>query len=100
MFSGQEVACYLDEAHRSRAHYQNLPDAIAPGNFDEAYAAQVRTGLDAAACFSLYRPFTPLHPPRPLPQAVGPPPMISPPLPILAGEASSRQSRHAAKRIT
>ena len=24
----------------SRTHYQNLPDAIAPGNFDEAYAAQ------------------------------------------------------------
>ena len=40
MFSAQEVARYLDEAHRSRAHYQNLPDAIAPGNFDEAYAAQ------------------------------------------------------------
>jgi 2-keto-4-pentenoate hydratase len=40
MFSAQEVACYLDEAHRSRARYQNLPDAIAPGNFDEAYAAQ------------------------------------------------------------
>src|SRR4029453_18152020 len=40
MFSAQEVARYLDEAHRSRARYQNLPDAIAPRNFDEAYAAQ------------------------------------------------------------
>jgi 2-keto-4-pentenoate hydratase len=40
MFSAQEAARYLDEAHRSRAPYQNLPDAIVPGNFDEAYAAQ------------------------------------------------------------
>ena len=30
----------MDEAHRTRARYQNLPEAIAPGNFDEAYAAQ------------------------------------------------------------
>ena len=40
MFSAQKVARYLDEAHRSRTRYQNLPGAIAPGNFDEAYAAQ------------------------------------------------------------
>jgi len=40
MFSAQKAASYLDEAHRSRARYQNLPDTIAPGNFDEAYAAQ------------------------------------------------------------
>ena len=40
MFSAAQAAQFLDEAHRSRARYQNLPDAIAPGNFDEAYAAQ------------------------------------------------------------
>jgi 2-keto-4-pentenoate hydratase len=40
MFSAAKAAQFLDEAHRSRARYQNLPDAIAPANFDEAYAAQ------------------------------------------------------------
>lgn len=40
MFSAAEAARYLDDAHRARARYQNLPDAIAPTNFDEAYAAQ------------------------------------------------------------
>jgi 2-keto-4-pentenoate hydratase len=40
MFSATEAARYLDEAHRSRARYQNLPEAIAPTNFEEAYAAQ------------------------------------------------------------
>lgn len=40
MFSPADSARFLDEAYRARARYQNLPDAIAPGNFDEAYAAQ------------------------------------------------------------
>jgi len=40
MFSAAEAARFIDEAHRARANYQNLPDALAPGNFDEAYAAQ------------------------------------------------------------
>ena len=40
MFSATEAARFLDEAHRARARYQNLPEAIAPRNFDEAYAAQ------------------------------------------------------------
>ncbi len=40
MFSADAAARFLDEAHRGRARYQNLPDAIAPANFDDAYAAQ------------------------------------------------------------
>ena len=40
MFSATEAARFLDEAHRARARYQNLPDALAPKTFDEAYAAQ------------------------------------------------------------
>ncbi|HZT47260.1 MAG TPA: fumarylacetoacetate hydrolase family protein [Hyphomicrobiaceae bacterium] len=40
MFSAANAARFLDEAHRSRARYQNLPEAIAPSSFDEAYAAQ------------------------------------------------------------
>jgi len=40
MFSAADAARYLDEAHRIRARYQNLPEAIAPTNFNEAYAAQ------------------------------------------------------------
>src|SRR5262245_44398637 len=40
MFSATDAARFLDEAHRARARYQNLPEAIAPANFDEAYAAQ------------------------------------------------------------
>jgi 2-keto-4-pentenoate hydratase len=40
MFSAAEAARFLDEAHRARTRYQNLPEAIAPKNFDDAYAAQ------------------------------------------------------------
>ena len=40
MFAAAESARFFDEAHRTRARYQNLPDAIAPKTFDEAYAAQ------------------------------------------------------------
>jgi 2-keto-4-pentenoate hydratase len=40
MFSAANAARYVDEAHRNRARYQNLPEAIAPTNFGEAYAAQ------------------------------------------------------------
>jgi len=40
MFSPADAARYLDEAHRTRARYQNLPEAIAPTSFDDAYAAQ------------------------------------------------------------
>jgi 2-keto-4-pentenoate hydratase len=40
MFAPADAARYLDEAHRARARYQNLPEAIAPKNFEEAYAAQ------------------------------------------------------------
>lgn len=40
MFSAKQAAEFVDGAHRSRARYQNLPEAIAPTSFDEAYAAQ------------------------------------------------------------
>lgn len=40
MFSATDAARFIDEAHRTRARYQNLPEAIAPKSFDEAYAAQ------------------------------------------------------------
>jgi 2-keto-4-pentenoate hydratase len=40
MFTAAEAARFLDEAHRARARYQNLPEGIAPRDFDEAYAAQ------------------------------------------------------------
>jgi 2-keto-4-pentenoate hydratase len=40
MFSPAQAARYLDDAYRARARYQNLPEAIAPTTFDEAYAAQ------------------------------------------------------------
>lgn len=40
MFSAADAAGYLDEAHRTRARYQNLPEGIAPKNVAEAYAAQ------------------------------------------------------------
>jgi 2-keto-4-pentenoate hydratase len=40
MFSAAGAARFLDEAHRARARYQNLPESIAPRNFDDAYAAQ------------------------------------------------------------
>jgi 2-keto-4-pentenoate hydratase len=40
MFSAAEAARFIDEAHRTRARYQNLPEAIAPRTVAEAYAAQ------------------------------------------------------------
>jgi len=40
MFAPAEAARYVDEAHRTRAPYQNLPEAIAPKTVAEAYAAQ------------------------------------------------------------
>jgi 2-keto-4-pentenoate hydratase len=40
MFQAAEAARYIDEAHRTRAPFQNLPEAIAPGTAAEAYAAQ------------------------------------------------------------
>ena len=40
MFSAAEAARFVDEAHRRRASYQNLPEAIAPKTVAEAYAAQ------------------------------------------------------------
>jgi 2-oxo-3-hexenedioate decarboxylase/2-keto-4-pentenoate hydratase len=49
MFQAAEAARFLDEAHRARARYQNLPEAIAPGSVAEAYAAQ-------AALVELWRP--------------------------------------------
>lgn len=40
MFSAAAAARFLEEAHRARARYQNLPEAIAPKTFNDAYAAQ------------------------------------------------------------
>jgi 2-oxo-3-hexenedioate decarboxylase/2-keto-4-pentenoate hydratase len=40
MFSAAEAARYIDEAHRTRARYRDLPEAIAPTTVAEAYAAQ------------------------------------------------------------
>jgi 2-keto-4-pentenoate hydratase len=40
MFSAAEAARFIDEAHRTRARYQNLPEAIAPTTVADAYAAQ------------------------------------------------------------
>ncbi len=40
MFRAADAARYLDEAHRTRARYQNLPEATAPTTVAEAYAAQ------------------------------------------------------------
>src|SRR5262245_3170752 len=40
MFQAAEAARFIDEAHRTRARYQNLPEAIAPKSVAEAYAAQ------------------------------------------------------------
>jgi len=40
MFSAAATAQFLDEAHRTRAPYRNLPEPIAPTSFAEAYAAQ------------------------------------------------------------
>src|SRR5690606_33510313 len=35
-----EAARFIDEAHRARAPYQNLPEAVAPASVAEAYATQ------------------------------------------------------------
>ena len=40
MSRAAEAASFIDEAHRIRAPYQNLPEAIAPRTIAEAYAAQ------------------------------------------------------------
>jgi 2-keto-4-pentenoate hydratase len=40
MFQAAEAARFIDEAHRTRTRYQNLPEAIAPTSLAEAYAAQ------------------------------------------------------------
>jgi 2-oxo-3-hexenedioate decarboxylase/2-keto-4-pentenoate hydratase len=40
MSKAAEAARFIDEAHRTRARYQNLPDAIAPSGVAEAYAGQ------------------------------------------------------------
>ena len=40
MFQAADAARFLDEAHRTRARYENLPDAIAPKSVADAYAAQ------------------------------------------------------------
>jgi 2-keto-4-pentenoate hydratase len=40
MFSADTAARHIDEAHRTRARYQNLPEALAPRTLAEAYAAQ------------------------------------------------------------
>jgi 2-keto-4-pentenoate hydratase len=40
MSRAAEAARFIDEAHRTRARYQNLPEAIAPKTVAEAYAAQ------------------------------------------------------------
>jgi 2-keto-4-pentenoate hydratase len=40
MFLPAEAARYIDEAHRARARFQNLPEAVAPKTAAEAYAAQ------------------------------------------------------------
>jgi 2-keto-4-pentenoate hydratase len=40
MLTADAAAQHIDEAHRTRARYQNLPEAIAPSTVAEAYAAQ------------------------------------------------------------
>jgi 2-keto-4-pentenoate hydratase len=40
MSKAAEAARFIDEAHRTRARYQNLPDAMAPSGVAEAYAGQ------------------------------------------------------------
>jgi 2-oxo-3-hexenedioate decarboxylase/2-keto-4-pentenoate hydratase len=40
MFQAADAARFLDEAHRTRTRYENLPEAIAPTTVAEAYAAQ------------------------------------------------------------
>ena len=39
-FDPAAAARFIAEAHRTRAPFQNLPEAIAPKTVDEAYAAQ------------------------------------------------------------
>jgi 2-keto-4-pentenoate hydratase len=40
MFQAAEAARFIDNAHATRARYQNLPEALAPTSVPEAYAAQ------------------------------------------------------------
>jgi 2-oxo-3-hexenedioate decarboxylase/2-keto-4-pentenoate hydratase len=40
MFSAAAAARFLDDAHRARERYRNLPDDLAPTTVPEAYAAQ------------------------------------------------------------
>jgi 2-keto-4-pentenoate hydratase len=40
MSSVRDAALYLDQAHRTRARYQNLPGEIAPATLPDAYAVQ------------------------------------------------------------
>ena len=40
MSKASEAARFIDDAHKTRARYQNLPDALAPANVAEAYAGQ------------------------------------------------------------
>ena len=40
MSRAAEAARFIDEAHRTRSRYRNLPDDIAPATLAEAYAAQ------------------------------------------------------------
>lgn len=40
MFSADAAARFVDEAHRTRARFQNLPETIAPRTLADAYAAQ------------------------------------------------------------
>ena len=40
MFAPAEAVRFLDDAHRSRARYQNIPAAIAPTTVAEAYDVQ------------------------------------------------------------
>jgi 2-keto-4-pentenoate hydratase len=40
MFQAADAARFIDEAHRTRARYENLPEAIAPKSVADAYAVQ------------------------------------------------------------
>src|SRR5262245_37667083 len=44
MFSPAEAVRFLDEAHRSRARYQNIPAEIGPKTVAEAYDVQEALG--------------------------------------------------------
>ena len=39
-FDAAKAAAFIADAHRTRASYQNLPDAVAPKSIADAYAAQ------------------------------------------------------------